>query len=1431
MNYFCLSLFLGVFTVLHAQDSIPFTLQVIDKHTAPAQGERLEQLLEAPEGAYFLHGNATFGPTEVSYFDGANYTVRYTTEGGAKLAGATENGVFLIEEVVDVTFGRRVVFVPRSVGAADTLNTRTLTIPETYMLGHRLLVFNRSRITAYTDDGQETDIWGEYSDCSCGQAKRFYPFGDGVVVHQQGKFTLTDGTSEGTRDVFSGNGTLYTYGNRLLHMSSAGIRSYDPAHRGVVQLLDTVPGRGEPIKSISDAVLTEHGVMVSGTTATGGKELFVTDGTLRGTRALNEINVGAQGSLYGWQERSFKAAVVPGYLVFRRPVAEGNDIEYWISDGSDAGTRFLFKPTLYGFSLPPSVRGANLPDGTLMLILDPVSSSSDSSVVLSVNTAHLALPILVTHLPHPVVSRDESVVGDRLLISQRRTWTQEPILYSFGKRAGDVRQLTGLDRDAKVVYHTATELYYVGHSDTIWESVVYGTHGVEDSLIAILPLVSNSTGVSDLGHLFRIEGSLYAYITNRGHGQSFYHIDPKTFTATFVTDAYDHNVGADVGTITSVGSHALWSAGRFGEGQGGFMSDGTAQGTVRIPTYRGLEDNPLLVGTHGTNRYLYGQYTNHYLTKLDVTTGIADSLTDSLFSDSKYWLGNPTMLGEAVYAVRSRTAYDYGNPTQYISELIRFDLVAERGQILASDTTTTFGFRGAITTVADDRHVYFGRPQGEGVGVSAYDSKSETIHDLGVLHTPGRPDLRKIGDLIVVEYSNPFFNGLSARFLSDGKLGAKLAVWWPRTSTGLTDCLVSHVYYNQTLYSTDARTGDSTAIFYSPDITIQRVDAVDASTAVFFGQNAERNWQVYFTDGTKAGTEYVGPLPGGVDATVRKVLRFGEYLAVMVSRRYGGDPLYLFSPASRTWQLVNDQLPFNASMAIVSDQLFFPARHPRYGEEVHVLTINTPSTTKAIAYHDRNGDGRLSPGEPLLPNVPITVSGQSRERRFTNREGAVILRRAADQPYTVTAGRVGCYEPLPGQDEHTITFPQGDTTLYLGYRLGGNVTALDVSVNAGSLRCNFEGPVWVTVKNEGCVPVAGSLTIQLPSNVSLVSASELVIPVTDTGLSFTLDTLSAGQARQVMLQLLMPDEQSTGQQMVIGAVAGGMTSEGSRVSDSTTFSTLLRCAYDPNDKQVWPARREPGNNNYTQLDELITYTVRFQNTGNDTAYTVRIEDQLSPHLDWSSLQPVAASHPYTTHLGEGGNLVFTLDRIMLPDSTTDLVASQGFVTFRVRTDSTLADFTVVSNTAAIYFDRNAPVITNTVRSTMVAQLDADGDGFNFYADCDDRNRAIHPAAEEVAGNGIDENCDGVDGTVSIDEVLAGELSIFPNPARSSVTVRATNPGTFSVNLTDVRGRSMIQLRFTEEISLTTSYYPPGVYTLIITDTNTGHRVTHRLVIR
>jgi len=134
-------------------------------------------------------------------------------------------------------------------------------------------------------------------------------------------------------------------------------------------------------------------------------------------------------------------------------------------------------------------------------------------------------------------------------------------------------------------------------------------------------------------------------------------------------------------------------------------------------------------------------------------------------------------------------------------------------------------------------------------------------------------------------------------------------------------------------------------------------------------------------------------------------------------------------------------------------------------------------------------------------------------------------------------------------------------------------------------------------------------------------------------------------------------------------------------------------SWDPNDKQGYPVGY--GSGFYVEANTDLEYLIRFQNTGTDTAFRVVIRDTLSPFLDLTTVRPAVASHAYTWDFEGERTLVFTFDPIILPDSTTNFDASQGFIRFRVDQLPDLPIGTQIQNNAGIYFDFNEPVITNT----------------------------------------------------------------------------------------------------------------------------------------
>ncbi|WP_378410102.1 DUF7619 domain-containing protein [Rhodocytophaga aerolata] len=170
-------------------------------------------------------------------------------------------------------------------------------------------------------------------------------------------------------------------------------------------------------------------------------------------------------------------------------------------------------------------------------------------------------------------------------------------------------------------------------------------------------------------------------------------------------------------------------------------------------------------------------------------------------------------------------------------------------------------------------------------------------------------------------------------------------------------------------------------------------------------------------------------------------------------------------------------------------------------------------------------------------------------------------------------------------------------------------------------------------------------------------------------------------------------------------------------------------SYDPNDKAVTP--EGVGPEKIVRKETPLEYLIRFQNTGTDIAYKVVVVDTLDATLDIASLDIGASSHPFTYSItGMGAPvLTWTFNNINLPDSTSNEPASHGYLRFRIRPKKDTPDGVKITNSAAIYFDYNSPVITNTVLSTT-GQLPVDIHRALAVEPCKDNSPSMALAGED-----------------------------------------------------------------------------------------------------
>lgn len=149
--------------------------------------------------------------------------------------------------------------------------------------------------------------------------------------------------------------------------------------------------------------------------------------------------------------------------------------------------------------------------------------------------------------------------------------------------------------------------------------------------------------------------------------------------------------------------------------------------------------------------------------------------------------------------------------------------------------------------------------------------------------------------------------------------------------------------------------------------------------------------------------------------------------------------------------------------------------------------------------------------------------------------------------------------------------------------------------------------------------------------------------------------------------------------------------------DYTTCAPILQ-AYDPNHKSVLPEGAGP--NHLVDSNTVLDYVLEFQNTGTDTAYVVRLVDTLPPYVDPATIRPGVSSHPYRFSFLSNHVIEFLFEAIYLPDSASNQQGSNGFVKFRIKQVPGNTHGTVINNTAAIYFDYNPAIITNTATVTI-----------------------------------------------------------------------------------------------------------------------------------
>jgi uncharacterized repeat protein (TIGR01451 family) len=457
-----------------------------------------------------------------------------------------------------------------------------------------------------------------------------------------------------------------------------------------------------------------------------------------------------------------------------------------------------------------------------------------------------------------------------------------------------------------------------------------------------------------------------------------------------------------------------------------------------------------------------------------------------------------------------------------------------------------------------------------------------------------------------------------------------------------------------------------------------------------------------------------------------------------------------------------------------------------------IVVATTCGNISGVVYHDINNNCVFDGGDIPLENVPLTIFNGTSVAGWasTDSNGVYSFNVPTGTTYNIQVNTPGWYNShfvptCPSTGNITVnTVPSSGIDFGLNCPAGFDLQGW---VSGWGFRPGFTASVCVYVFNQFCNTPTGQIELvfdpsltPLPDSTSTgytINGNIVTLPITSPDLfwSFCIPVAVSSNA-QIGDSVCLT--------MNLTPVAGDSVP----TNNSHTFCFAVRNSYDPNDKYVEP--KGYGAQGSIRPNTDITYTIRFQNTGNAEAVNIYILDTLDTNLDPVSVEVIASSHIMQWSLLTGNILRFNFNNILLADSNANEAASHGYITYRIKQKNNVAQMAQIRNSASIYFDFNPPIYTNKTLNT-------------------------------------------VDHFLSVTQLQnePGLISIYPNPSDDRCQLNFKDEFFKTIIITDVVGKEVYRNSIRSETYwINTSKFAAGNYTILVVDENKAEGNSKLMVI-
>ena len=321
----------------------------------------------------------------------------------------------------------------------------------------------------------------------------------------------------------------------------------------------------------------------------------------------------------------------------------------------------------------------------------------------------------------------------------------------------------------------------------------------------------------------------------------------------------------------------------------------------------------------------------------------------------------------------------------------------------------------------------------------------------------------------------------------------------------------------------------------------------------------------------------------------------------------------------------------------------------------------------------------------------------------------------------------------------------------------------------------------IMYSNNGLATTSGTINFTKDPSIGMVSTSEPSAILNSNGFSHNFSNLNPFETKLIYVTMHTPTIPTVHLGQLIFTNATINPSVGVDMVPSNNSSMTYQYifgSFDPNDIMESHGR-DIVFADFTAQDYLY-YTIRFENTGNGNAVNIQVDNTLDVKLDEATMEMVSSSHDYVMdRVGSSVNWKFA--NIQLPPSVAETTTGKGYIMYKIKPKPGYAIGDIIPNSAAIYFDFNPAIITNTFNTEFTAPL-------------------------------------------GIVDFESDEFVVYPNPASEKITVQLKNKndGIAMVQIYDQLGRIIQTERFSNALSSGTiqlNNLSKGIYFIEVTSQN------------